>query len=177
MACLWLLGASPSHAAEGQTERVGDVVEWAMPAIALSVSAWREDREGVKQLSMGLATNVAIAYAAKGLIKKERPDRNGDDSMPSAHTASAFHTAVYLHRRYGWRQSLPAYAAAAWVGHSRVHAERHDDKDVIAGAALGMLTGYLFTTRWQLDYRGVQIVPDLQPDYVGLRLSYVPARR
>jgi undecaprenyl-diphosphatase len=71
-------------------------------------------------------------------------------SFPSGHTCLAFATATTLAiciPRSRWRWAF--YALAAVVGIERVAENAHYVTDVIAGAALGTLSGYL--TYWGMD--------------------------
>jgi len=82
------------------------------------------------------------------LVKKKRPN-GGGKSFPSGHTSSAFQGASFVHQRYGLKYALPAYLGAAYVGYSRVKSDNHHVEDVIAGAALGIVTNLYFTRRHQ----------------------------
>jgi membrane-associated phospholipid phosphatase len=82
----------------------------------------------------------AITQGVKLAVDRTRPD-GSRYSFPSGHTSSAFATAAVLERHYGWRVGLPAYAAAAYVGGSRLTENKHYLSDVIFGAALGMVCG------------------------------------
>jgi membrane-associated phospholipid phosphatase len=62
-------------------------------------------------------------------------------SFPSGHTSSAFATAAVLERHYGWKVGVPAYAAATYVGGSRLSENKHYLSDVIFGAAIGVVCG------------------------------------
>lgn len=44
---------------------------------------------------------------------------------------------------------MPAYAGAAYAGYSRVQADKHHIEDVIAGAALGIISSRYFTTPYE----------------------------
>jgi len=83
-----------------------------------------------------------------------RGRRQGYTSMPSGHTSAAFAAASAL--SVEWRAALPGsarvavplfYVGASLVGASRVYHDRHWASDVVAGAALGALSGTLLT-RW-----------------------------
>jgi membrane-associated phospholipid phosphatase len=52
-----------------------------------------------------------------------------------------------LHKRYGWKYGVPAYAVATFVGGARVAADKHFVHDVIAGAALGTAGGWFLTRK------------------------------
>ena len=61
--------------------------------------------------------------------------------MPSGHTSATFASAAVLHRHYGWKIGLPAYAAASFVGWTRVRDRVHWLSDVAFGAAIGTVAG------------------------------------
>lgn len=133
----------------------GDILEYAMPAMALtSTFIWRDDTHPTWQFVKSLGTAVGVAYILKQTIEKERPD-NGDhkryDSFPSGHTTSAFTSAAFMERRYGWKVGIPAYVVAGYVGWSRVYSERHDWWDVLGGAAIGTASSYIFTKAYKND--------------------------
>ena len=56
------------------------------------------------------------------------------------------------------------YSAAAFVGYSRIAADRHFVEDVIAGAAIGYLSSWLFTTR----YDALTVSPVVGQGFVGI---------
>jgi membrane-associated phospholipid phosphatase len=78
--------------------------------------------------------------ALKLATRRVRPDGTRL-SFPSGHTSSAFATATVLQSEFGWKAGVPAYAVAAWVGVSRMQADRHFFSDVVAGATIGLLAG------------------------------------
>ena len=82
----------------------------------------------------------AITQVVKVAVDRPRPD-GSRYSFPSGHTSSAFATAAVLERHYGWKAGLPAYAAAAYVGGSRLSENKHYLSDVIVGAAIGVVCG------------------------------------
>lgn len=161
----------PVVAEESDAAKVGDVLEFALPALALAHTAAARDGEGARQMLYGAVSNLAVTYALKASISKERPDKNDDHSFPSAHTSVTFQAARFVHKRYGERLGkrwvIPMYAAAAFTGYSRIEDDRHDEIDVLAGAALGILASEFFTTR----YGGVSVEPLVDGDLVGLRLQ------
>ena len=68
-------------------------------------------------------------------VEEDRP--NGEEgSFPSAHTAITFAGAEFIRKEYGWAWGAPAYAAASFVGWSRVETDDHWWHDVAAGAAI-----------------------------------------
>ena len=57
----------------------------------------------------------------------------------------AFQGAAFIQRRYGWKYAIPAYLVSGYVVWGRVYAKRHDCWDVLAGAAIGIGSSYIFT--------------------------------
>lgn len=148
---------------------VGDVLEFAMPIAALTGTILNEDKQGARQFAYGLMTTLAVTHGLKSVISKERPDGRDDKSFPSSHTAVAMHTAGYVQERYGWKLGGPAYALAAFVGYSRIHDDRHDEQDVLAGAVMGYVAARYFTTR----HEDLTVTPVLTPDGgMALNLTY-----
>ena len=56
-----------------------------------------------------------LVQALKYTVRRERPDGSNNKSFPSGHSASAFATATVLHRHYGWKIGVPAYALGGYV--------------------------------------------------------------
>ena len=133
-------------------EESGDILQLALPATGALISILKKDCEGTKQLAISYGTTIALTYALKHTIRKQRPEgRNRFDSFPSGHTSSAFSGASFIQRRYGWGYGIPAYVLASIVGISRMEApdEYHDGWDVLAGAAIGIGSTYLFTKPYE----------------------------
>ncbi len=133
-------------------EESGDILQLALPATGALISILKKDYEGTKQLAFSYGTTIALTYALKHTIHKQRPEgRNRFDSFPSGHTSSAFSGASFIQRRYGWGYGIPAYVLASIVGISRIEAPDgyHDKWDVLAGAAIGIGSTYLFTKPYE----------------------------
>lgn len=133
--------------------RSGDVLVALVPAACLATTLARQDWQGLKQGVFTGVTTVGMTYALKYLVKKERPDGSDRHSFPSMHTSVSFAGAAFLQRRYGWQWGIPAYLLSAYVGWSRVYGKKHDGWDVLAGAALGVGSGYLFTRPFARQHR------------------------
>ncbi len=159
-----LTAAGPARA-DGLTT-YGDVARHAIPGIAALVALGKKDQEGVVQLAATWALSAGMTEGLKRLADKTRPN-GGRHSFPSGHMTNAMAGASYLHYRYGWEYGLPAYAAAAVVGLSRVKGDFHRWEDVVAGAAIANLTAYVLTDT--LD-DNVIIIPvfDLRKKNFGL---------
>ena len=154
---------------EAQKEGVrhaGDVFVVAIPVAALSATWVLHDREGAHQFLKAFLTNTAATEALKLVISRERPDASDDHSFPSGHTSTSFQGASFIHIRYGLLKGLSAYAAATFVGFSRVYSDKHYVSDVLAGAALGTLSSYLFTDR----FKGVEVIPGAEMGRYGVEI-------
>lgn len=135
-------------------EKSGDVLRIALPATALIATIAAKDRQGSKQFVFSFATNLALTFSLKSIIKKRRPEGSNEfNSFPSGHTSVSFQSAAFLQKRYGWKYGIPAYALAAFTWYSRVEGlnDRHDVWDVLAGAAVGIGSAYLFTKPHQKE--------------------------
>ncbi len=136
---------------KGGVELSGDILEFAMPAAALgSTFIWKDDSQPTWQFVKAIGTSFLISRTLKIVIDKKRPN-GGIHSFPSGHTTSAFTSAAFLERRYGWKVGVPAYITAAYVGWSRVYSDYHDWWDVLGGAVLGTASSYVFTKAYKND--------------------------
>lgn len=158
------LGAAPAPA--DTVETLGTIGSIALPVSGLVAATAHKDGKGAWQLVEAYGVAMAVVYALKPTIDRERPD-GGGQSFPSGHTASAFAGTAFLQRRYGWSHGVPAYVVATFVGYSRVEAERHWTSDVIAGGAIGIAGNLLFTRR----YSGVTVAPTAVPGGMGFALE------
>jgi membrane-associated phospholipid phosphatase len=148
-------------------ETSGDVLRLALPAAAFGTALLRGDEDGIGQFVLGAGTNVVVTLGLKESVSKTRPNREDRESFPSGHASVAFQAAAFLQRRYGWSHGVPAYLSAAWVGYTRVEEDEHYWSDVAAGAAIGVLSSYLFTEPWP----GVTVTPAAEGDVLGLTVS------
>lgn len=142
---------------------IGDWVQILLPLSALVYSTAIQDWEGVRQLTYSVGSTWVSTEILKRTIAEERPNAPEDShgmSFPSGHTSFAFSGAAYWQRRYGWAVGIPMYAAAAFVGYSRVRVKMHNWLDVAAGAALGIGFNYLLTDRYENASVSVAPTPD-----------------
>lgn len=126
--------------------RSTDVVMLALPAAALTSVLVQQDWKGLVQGLEAAGTTAAATLILKYAVKERRPDGSDMHSFPSGHSSVAFASAAFMQRRYGWAWGAPAYAAAAYVGWGRVFSKKHHVWDVVAGAAFGAASAYIFTT-------------------------------
>ena len=105
------------------------------------------------------------------VFKERRPDGSDLHSFPSGHTAVSFATAAYLQRRYGWVYGGPAYALACYVGWGRCYSKKHYWYDVLAGAAIGAGSAYIFTRPFAKKHN-LQISPVSDGTNIGVYASF-----
>lgn len=149
------------------TQSTGDFLQIAVPAVGLATAFYLDDDEGKIQFYKSFGTTWLITHGLKNTVKKERPDGSNDQSFPSGHTSAAFQGAAFIHKRYGLNYGLAAYAAASYVGYSRVNSDKHDNADVIAGAVIGTLSSFYFTT----EYKSITVTPTADLDGYQVNLS------
>ncbi|MBL4908529.1 MAG: phosphatase PAP2 family protein [Alteromonadaceae bacterium] len=155
-------------AAKDNVQKNGDILQFAIPLLSLgSTLVFEDDFEGSKQFLKAFAASELTTLALKKLTHERRPSGSCCDSFPSGHTSAAFMGASFIHYRYGWKYSIPAYVAAAYVGYSRVHSNQHYTRDVVAGAAVGIISSYFFTKK----YHGFSVTPYTYAGGVGLQLN------
>ena len=145
------------------TEQAGDILQIAIPSVAYGTTLYLGDKEGQHQFYKSFGTNLGVTYGLKFSINKKRPN-GGDHSFPSGHTSSAFQGASFIHKRYGLEYAIPAYLLATFVGYSRVECDAHYTSDVVAGAIIGTLSSFYFTTK----YKGFDIKPIVMNNKYGL---------
>jgi membrane-associated phospholipid phosphatase len=163
---LYCLAAGVDVQAAGSIETAGDVLMIALPATAAGLTLGFRDGQGALELGESAALTLGVTYGLKFTIDEKRP--NGDNqSFPSAHTSISFSSAEFMRKRYGWNYGIPAYVAATFVAYSRVESDQHYTRDVIAGAAIGIVSSYLFTE----PYNGWHIQPDVDHAYYGIHLT------
>ncbi|WP_299492644.1 phosphatase PAP2 family protein [uncultured Shewanella sp.] len=150
-------------------ERSGDIIHLLLPSATLSATfLYEDDHQGSLQLIKSVGVSRLSVEALKFSVDKMRPDGSSDDSFPSGHTADTFATATFIQQRYGWKWAIPAYAAASFVGYSRINSDQHYVEDVLAGAAIGILSAWYFTE----PYQGIKITPIATGKYYGVNINY-----
>ncbi len=139
-----------------------DYIQYLPAATSLIAILAHKDKKGFWQFTKSFGTNLAITYALKISIDKDRPNgRREGHAFPSGHTSVAFQGASFLQRRYGWWYGAPAYAVAGLTAYCRLQGKRksHDAWDVLGGIVVGVGSTYLFTTpygqqHFKLSYDG-----------------------
>lgn len=148
------LAAQPAVA--GTWTTIADVGRAGLVGTAFVAAAAQEDWDGVLQAGYSIGFTAGATYMLKEAFPEERPNGKDNDSFPSGHTSISFASAGFIHQRYGWQYGLPAYAIAATVGVARVESDHHHWYDVVAGAALGTATAFVFTDKLN---ENVQLFP------------------
>ena len=138
---------TPSNAQKGVALST-DIITIGMPLATLAGVCIAGDWEGLKQGCYTAAATAAATLLLKYTVSEERPNYKNSHSFPSGHTSASFATAAFLQRRYGWKFGAPAYALATYVAWGRVFSRNHHWWDVVAGAAIGAGSGYIFTRPW-----------------------------
>lgn len=149
-----------------------DVLLIAMPAAALAGVLIERDWEGLKQGALSGATELAAVCILKYAVKERRPDGSNYHSFPSGHSATAFATATFLQRRYGWKVGVPAFVLSAYIGWGRVYAKKHHWWDVVTGAAIGAGASLIYTRPFTKKHDLV-IQPMASPSGMALSASLV----
>jgi membrane-associated phospholipid phosphatase len=127
-----------------------------------------QDKEGRNQFYKSFGGAAAVTLTLKYSIKAQRPDESDDHSFPSGHTAMSFQSATFLHKRYGIKSALLAYTGATFVAFSRVYANKHYTRDVIAGALIGSVSSWFFTDR----FKDVTVSMQYEKSYKEIKVSY-----
>lgn len=151
----------------GSIELAGDVLEIALPVGAAGLSLSLKDWSGAWQLGESEGVAGAATLALKYGLDTRRPN-GGHQSFPSEHAAVSFSAAEFLRKRYGWEFGVPAYGVASFVAYSRVESGQHHDYDVIGGAAIGILSSFIFTK----PYKGWEVKTEAGPGLHGLFFSH-----
>jgi len=154
--------------AKSNTQKIGDFLAFAIPATAYGSTFYMDDEEGRGEFYWAYGTTMVTTNILKYTVREKRPDNDDRDSFPSGHTSSAFSGASFVHRRYGWEYALPLYVGAIYTAYSRVHVNRHHPQDVIAGAALGMLSSWYFVDPLQK----LSVTPEVGSEYKGIQIHY-----
>lgn len=155
--CFSLVFSSVAYAGNFIAD-LGDVISFkVLPVYSFAATVYNSDWNtwydydwnGLKQLIVVNLIKSTVTDTLKENISEQRPNKLGFDSFPSGHTANAFANAAFIHRRYGIRQAIVPYVLASFVGYSRVQSRWHYTHDVLAGAAVGFLSAWIFADKKQ----------------------------
>ena len=138
---------SPAIASSHDWARASSIGRDLLVGAALGIPAVKGDWRGELQAGASLVAAGGTTFALKDLVHERRPDGSDAKSFPSGHTSVSFAAAATLENRYGWQAGVPALVVASLVGLARVQADKHYVHDVVAGAAIGSISGLLLTSR------------------------------
>ncbi|HEY6839032.1 MAG TPA: phosphatase PAP2 family protein [Geobacteraceae bacterium] len=142
-------------------------------------------RELGEMLGEAVVLADATTFILKEAVGRERPFVAGDkgsfrpfqfqsdfDSLPSMHTASSFAMAsVLASTSESFLAKLTYYAAASFVGYSRLYQDKHWASDIILGAAVGELCGRIATaTHAGKNEGGLTVAPMVSANAASLNL-------
>lgn len=102
----------------------------------------KNKKEHTLRAADSLLTSTLITEGLKRIVREKRPDSDERTSFPSGHATAAFAIAT-MQASFHPRQAILWYAGATAIAASRVKLRRHYTHDVIAGAAVGILTARL----------------------------------
>ena len=157
-----------SLSAKSNTELLGDVLAFGIPAMAYGTTLYKKDTQGQEQFYKAYGTTLGTAVALKYMVNEERPDKSNNRSFPSGHTASAISGATFIHKRYGFKYAILPYVGAIYTGYSRVHSDKHFTHDVLAGAVIGGIASLYFVS----SYKHIEVKPVAGVDYQGINIAY-----
>lgn len=154
------------------TQSIGDIFLFTLPIATLGSTFIIGDKKGALQFTKGLIVTTAVTYGLKLSVNKQRPDLSNENSFPSGHTSTTFHSAGFIHRRYGFKYSIPAYLLAGFTAATRIDSKKHDMLDVLVGAAIGIGSNFLFTTEYQQKHMELTFNSTNQEYLVGFNYSF-----
>lgn len=159
-------------------------MQWVTGGLFLATLATRDTKlqdAAFTSFQSGVYAMLASG-AIKGAFGRVRPHEiddparfrpfSGHRSFPSGHTTLAFAIATPWAVYYPGPLTYGLMGLSAGTAVSRLTTEHHWFTDVVAGAALGTLTGYWLAKRHLRDTTPLRVTPVLGPDGGGLSISY-----
>lgn len=145
---LFLMASQMAFLQPLRAQIVDNVLQYAPMAAAIGldycgVEAHHPLHERIAVTATSYVALTAMTGTLKLTVKEWRPDNSDYRSFPSGHAARAFAGAELVRSEYGLQWGLGAYAVAAGVGILRIAGEHHYTHDVLAGAAIGVLSARL----------------------------------
>jgi membrane-associated phospholipid phosphatase len=127
-------------------------------------------------LAQAYATSTILTEGIKLATHRTRPDGSASNSFPSGHSSGSFAIATVVTNYYGKKWGILLYAFAGLVAVSRIEKGMHWPSDIVAGAALGYISGRTAihgTKReiWGQKTSRLMIVPATGRDWRGVSVS------
>ncbi len=116
---------------------------------ALGMTSREQNFDGTIELGLSVLGAQLATEGIKSLELERRPNGSDYKSFPSGHAAAAFSSAMFVHRRYGWKSAIVPYAMAGITGWGRVAADAHYWHDVLGGAAVSALFTWLVVDKYE----------------------------
>lgn len=151
--------------------KAGDMLQILLPATGYFAAWLHDDFEGAKQLTYATLSTQLIIHGVKEGVGRKRPNESSWNSFPSGHTGAAFSGAAFLQSRYGAYWGIPAYAAATFVGASRIHGNRHYAGDVVAGGATAFLMNQYFVSPYRTEGVYINATPTADGMAMGVTVT------
>jgi hypothetical protein len=128
----------------GHNRKIGDYTMYGLVGGSIVLNALfpgegRNTWDNLWESAEALGTTALITSTLKIAIPRTRPS-GGTYSFPSGHTSAAFSAASLLDDNFGGVIGVSAYGVAGLTGYSRIESGAHYPSDVLAGAAIGILT-------------------------------------
>lgn len=134
----------------------GKAVAYAMPALAVGVTIYHKDWDGLLKLSVTTALTYGTAYGLKQLVKSCRPYMKpcvhggpGWDSFPSTTAAIASAPSSFLWNRYGWEWGLPAFVISKYPSWALQKSRKNKLVDGLASTAISWGFNTLLIDRYR----------------------------
>jgi membrane-associated phospholipid phosphatase len=128
------------------------------------------DKVGLVQLGYVAVSSTILTHGTKHLVNNwhvkgtrlgERPSRpTSKHNMPSGHSSMASCAMYFVCRRYSFWFAFLLIPILLLTMYTRVMLHDHTVSAVLAGAFVGILSGVIFTSRWQRDRRSNTSQPD-----------------
>ena len=156
--------------AGSNTETIGDIFRIILPIGTYSTTLYLDDSKGEMEFYKSFGSTVAATYLLKYTVQRERPNGEDTHSFPSGHSSSTFSSASFIHIRYGFKYAILPYIAASYTAYSRVESQQHYLSDVVAGAVIGVVSSWYFTSSYESE--NIALQPLNQEGYSGVVISY-----
>lgn len=140
--------------------KAGDMMLVMAPAYALGLSVMAQDYQGSLQLAESVAAGQIASEGIKALKLEKRPNGSDKKSFPSGHAAGAFSSAMFVHKRYGFKYAIAPYVMSVFTSYTRVHTRAHYWHDVAAGAAISALFTWVLVDKYLPEGTDVSVDPD-----------------
>lgn len=140
-------------------------------AYALGLSSTEDNFDGAIELATSIAGAQLVAEGIKGLELERRPNGSDWKSFPSGHSAAAFSSAMFVHRRYGWKPAIIPYAMAAVTGWGRVRADAHYWHDILGGAAVSALFTWIVVDKYDVA-QNITVAATPDNIHVGFKTEF-----